>query len=166
MRMNNRLPSAVTMATRMPVLVTLTLLTAACCVGAVASCTDVNGGAIDLSWTVRTTVGATVTCETAQIQEIRLWWQGTAPGSVANSEAWPCSQVHGVTGFSVDSGPTLLWVEPDCTPGMVAAAQTYETPAPVERDVVTDQVVSLNDVVIQVQIFDSCGPGPDACVCR
>ena len=152
------------MATRVPS--TSFLIAAALCVGAVASCTDVSGGAIDLSWTVRTTVGATVTCETAQIQEIRLWWQGTAPGSVASSQAWPCPDVHGVTGFSVAPGTTLLWVEPDCTPGMVAAAPTFETPAPVEREVVTDEVVSLNDVVIQVQIFDTCGIGPDACVCR
>lgn len=77
-------------------------------------------------------------------------------------DAWPCEDNRAVTGFDVPPGEAQLWVVPECAGGP-AAAETYEAPAPLVRTLTTGEVVSLNAVLVQVQISD-CALQP--CICR
>ena len=79
-----------------------------------------------------------------------------------DSEAWPCSDNRAVTAFDLPAGDAALWVVPECESGP-AAQDTYEAPAPVVRTLVVGDVVSLDAVVVQVQIA-SCTVQP--CICQ
>jgi len=80
----------------------------------VHGCTDVKGGAVELSWKLRAAAGAAdvfVACsqtgvltdsgghvlEDGHLTAIRLHWEGTATGS----QDFNCSSSHGVTTFIV-----------------------------------------------------------------
>src|SRR5437870_2647869 len=96
----------------------------------VHGCTDVKGGAVELSWKLRAAAGAAdvfVACsstgvlsdsaghvlEDGHVTNIRLHWEGTETGSLD----FACSTSHGVTTFIVPPGDTLLAVRPVCEGG-------------------------------------------------
>lgn len=138
---------------------------------AVASCTEVHGGAVELSWTLRPESGDSVdlfvTCDpdvegVNPIENMRLNW--IVDGS-AGSAAWGCSDYHGVTGFDVPAGSALLTVTPECATGD-AAPGTYTAPAPIVRTVTVGQTVDLDAIEVFVEISDcGSGSGQQACIC-
>ena len=83
-------------------------------------------------------------------------------GGNAGSESWPCTDNRAVTEFDLPAGDATLWVVPECASGP-ASEITYEAPAPVVRTLVVGEVVSLDAVVLQVQIA-GCESQP--CICR
>jgi hypothetical protein len=90
---------------------------------------------------------------------MRLTWD---VGGQIGFDSWQCEDNRAVTGFSVPPGEALLFVTPECATGP-ASEDTYEAPAPLVRDVAVGDVVSLNAVVVQVQI-GGCESQP--CICR
>jgi len=132
---------------------------------ACAGCTDVSGGAVELSWLLRPSNGdenacnEQSCCQTSRVAQIRLNWD--VDGTV-DSDAWPCEDNRAVTKFVVPPGQASLWVTPECTGGPALTA-TYEAPPPVVRTLVAGDVVSLNAVVVQVQVAD-CDVQP--CICH
>jgi hypothetical protein len=130
-------------------------------------CTDVNGGAVELSWKLRAATGSQVTfldCNvnlagTGRVTHIRLDWSvGGDPGF----EQWPCEDDHGVTGFELPEGVALLRVSPVC--GTAAAAlDTYTAPAPEQRNVIAGNTVSLGGVELLLEV-SSCDLHP--CICE
>lgn len=135
------------------------------CLPLLTSCTDVTGGAVELSWLLRPSDGnenacsEQSCCETSRVAQMRLLWD---VGGTTGSAEWACADNRAVTGFVLPPGEAALWVEPQCAGGPAAAA-TYEAPAPVVRTLVDGEVVSLNAVVVQVQIA-SCES--QACICH
>src|SRR6185503_4939683 len=136
-----------------------------------AACTDVHGGAVELSWTLRPESGDSsdlfVNCDTGvdganPVERMRLDWQ---VGAITGSASWPCTDYHGVTGFEVPSGSALLTVTPECATGD-AAPITYTAPTPQERDVSVGNTVNLGAIEVFVEISD-CGSGvvSQACIC-
>jgi hypothetical protein len=139
----------------------------------VAGCASVDGGAVELSWELRPASGASdlfVDCTSQQpgvdgaplmisITRMRLDWQ---VGNIVGFATWSCTDYHGVTGFDLPAGTTLLSVSPQCESG-AAATNTYTSPAPEQRDVIVGDTISLGAVEVVVQI-DRCDEQP--CICQ
>jgi hypothetical protein len=122
------------------------------------ACNEVTG--VDLSWSLERFDGRRVeTCLEARVEKIRLTW-----GEGDNDhEDWFCEDRNAVTRRDVPPGPALLSVEPMCFDGNAADKTTYEAPAPLAREIVSGQVVTLNTILIMVQA--ECD-GSRPCTCE
>jgi hypothetical protein len=129
------------------------------------ACADVSGGAVELSWLLRPSDGNESACseqsccQTSRVAQIRLNW--SVDGNTG-SDAWQCDDNRAVTKFELPPGDAILWVVPECAGGP-AETDTYEAPAPVVRTLVAGEVVSLNAVVVQVQV-SACAE--QRCICH
>jgi hypothetical protein len=137
-------------------------------VTSVVACTDVDGGAVELSWKLRPASSALedkfVDCESGKvgtnpIAAIRLEW--TVEQQVDHEE-WPCDDSHGVTGFVLPEGSALFSVSPVCEFGP-AIGTSYIAPAVEQRTVISGDTVSLGAVELVVQVTDC---GVQECICE
>lgn len=120
-------------------------------------CAEIDGGAVDLSWTLERLDGRRVEqCIDARVDKIRLGW-----GGEGEYHEWNCEDRTAVTRFDIPSGERLFWVTPICVGGQPADAATYEAPAPIARTIEAGEVVTLNTVLIMVNT-DCSGC---ACIC-
>src|SRR4051794_26924864 len=127
---------AVTARSRVAI-VTLCLMVHACDTG--------QGGAVELSWSLRPVPGTGTTQFTAcrpddpeaegwSIAKIRLRWtlaDGSCPAPSCE-QSWDCDTNHGATGFDVPAGIANLLVAPQCSNGALPAPDTYIAPAIVQ----------------------------------
>lgn len=134
-----------------------------------AACIEVEGGAVELSWSLRSFDGERVdNCDDARVEEVRVCWQavedGTSTGVCEGSQSFPCGEENGISGFEIAPGSTAFWVEPICVDGSPAATGSYQVPPPIVRTVADGKIVTLNSQLIVVTPFGtSC---PDAgCTC-
>jgi hypothetical protein len=122
----------------------------------VHACTDVNGGAIELSWKLRPSnglpCGSESCCDESRVQQIALHWDVVdgAGATVSGGESWSCSENRAVTRFEVPSGEATLWVVPVCGGGD-APPERFEAPAPLVRTVTDGAVMSLPAFVIEYE---------------
>lgn len=129
------------------------------------ACVDVDGGAIELSWTLRTFDGDVIdsdreeACERARIDAIRICWRpddaqvDAGQGALsacdeARSRAFDCAADRGVTRFQVEPGRNAIWIEPVCEGGEVPGEGTYDVPAPIVREVADGEVVALRTLLV------------------
>ena len=133
----------------------------------VHGCTNVAGGAVELSWKLRSDSGATsdfLDCTSTMpmytVQSIRLDWEVTSASGFA---LFDCSLGHGVTGFDLPQGQALLSVKPVCAGPGVTDTKTYIAPAPELRQVIVGNTISLGAVVIVLQVAN-CTAQP--CICQ
>ncbi|HEX8114999.1 MAG TPA: hypothetical protein VF516_45035 [Kofleriaceae bacterium] len=152
---------------------------------AVHACDLGNGGAVELSWSLRPASGEGsnkfVGCERSEqdsngtqvqvraITRVRLHW--TVEGA-ACSRAWSCDDNHGATRFEVPRGTADLTVTLECgapTPGLSeceddhpADPATYTTPAIVQRDSIRGEVVTLG--AVELVVSDAACP-QEPCTC-
>ena len=125
-------------------------------------CTNVSGGAVELSWSLEDLDGVHLECP-REVTRMRLWWQ-TDEG--LNGTSWPCTDNRGVTSFEVPRGDALLWVAPECAGGIAPAAQTFVSPPPILRTIAIGDVVELHAVVLQLVVqSDTVNCAATACVC-
>jgi len=122
------------------------------------ACTDVAGGAVDLSWNLRTTDGEDTSCDATRVRRMKLWWE---IDEQLGSATWRCDDVRAITAFQIPPGEALLWLEPQCANGP-AAPQTYVAPPPVQRTIELGEAITLNAIIVQVQL-SRCDE--QACVC-
>jgi hypothetical protein len=123
------------------------------------ACNEVTG--VDLSWSLERFDGRRVeNCAEARVGKIRLFWGDT----LDTSEAWPCEDRNAVTRKDVPPGDALLRVVPECIGvGVAADENAFEAPAPIAREIVRGQVVTLNTILIMVQA--ECINGGPPCLC-
>ena len=142
---------------------------AAIVVGAGACSQAADGGAVELSWKLRpasgplvNNTGPVIMCRIGRagrgssasptVAAIQLTWQVGSDVSTP-SPHWDCSDGHGVTGFDLPAGSALLTVSPLCATGSgdltPADPATYVAPAPIERDVVVGDIISLDAVELR-----------------
>jgi hypothetical protein len=129
-------------------------------------CTDVTGGAVELSWHLETIDGDTISgCawttaddQREAIESIRLTWTPVDASTPPGWRDFTCSHPHGVTSFDVPTGAVLLSVEPLCVGGTGVKAELFTAPPPIERDVRRGDVVELHAVIIQVDTNTACKP--------
>jgi hypothetical protein len=116
---------------------------------ALHGCIDVQGGAVELSWSLEDYAGNTVKgCARNRVKQMRLWWEADA---TLRSATWPCGQDSAVTGFTLPEGNVFLSVEPVCEHGVPPMEGTFVAPAPVARVVHAGEVVTLNTVLVMVR---------------
>lgn len=136
--------------------------------GSQIQCVSIDGGASELTWSVRTFAGDPVdACSDSQISHIRLCWnaadsgvRGCRPGQFRDFD---CEDQTGVTRFEIPPGDTRLYVEPICEDGLAAAPGTYQTPADIIRNVREGEVVTLDSLLIVVTDPKRCDT---ECTCQ
>lgn len=130
-------------------------------------CVGIDGGASELTWSLRTFEGESSSCAKAKISKIRLCWNeaantdtGCRPGKFRE---FSCKEETGVTLFEIEPGATRFFVEALCQDGLVAQADTYQVPPEIVRTVRDGEVVTLDALLIVVTDPDICiGAG---CTC-
>ena len=137
---------------------------------AVHGCIQADGGAVELSWALRSTDDREITdCAAGRIRDIELWWQTS---DVTGVKDFPCEDSHGTTAFELPSGQVSLWVQPTCefetgprcltspTPcecvAKAADSATFEAPPPLVRSVVVGETVTLDAVVMVIDADAIC----------
>lgn len=129
------------------------------CLG-VHGCTETNGGAVELSWALRSTRDQGIDdCAGGAIARIRLYWD---TGSNEYFTSFPCEENHGVTAFDLPEGRVSLWVRPECGNRLEPDSELYVTPPPIVRSVTAGEAVTLDAVLLVVKI-DDCGAV--SCIC-
>jgi hypothetical protein len=129
-----------------------------------AACVEVNGGAVELSWSVRTFDGARVDddCHTddesddpkVHLGYIRLAWKAVADGGDGTGmepdgwEEFPCADGRGITRFSVPRGQQMLWIVPVCPGGSTPSTGSYQVPPPIVRAVGEGTVTTLDALLV------------------
>lgn len=123
-------------------------------------CTNVTGGAVELSWNLETFDGGSIhdclhdsNTGVDRITGITLWWQVNL---TRDSHEFECRKNHGLTSFEVPTGQALLWVEPQCAPGTAVCPKDYIAPAPLERTIAIGEVVELHAVEIELNAGLAC----------
>jgi hypothetical protein len=124
------------------------------------SCVEVNGGAVELSWSVRSFDGERVddSCDDdkpeVHLEKIRLAWKavsddgggtGMEPDGLAE---FPCGDRRGITEFTVPGGEHLLWIVPVCAGGVLPATSNYQVPPPIVRDIREGTVTTLDALLV------------------
>lgn len=131
----------------------------ALCLG-VHGCTEATGGAVELSWALRSTRDRGIDdCAGGDIRRIRLWW-GTA--DTLRFTAFPCKDNHGVTAFDLPVGDVSLYITPECRDGNTADPEHFVTAPPIVRDVAIGEAVTLDAVLLVVKV-DDCSAS--TCIC-
>lgn len=129
------------------------------CLG-VHGCTEATGGAVELSWALRSTRDVGIDdCAGGTISRIRLWWETP---STRRYTAFPCEENHGVTAFDLPAGEVSLEVTPECTDGNEPPSEMFTSPPPIVRDVTVGEAVTLDAVLLVVKIDDCTSV---SCVC-
>ncbi len=144
-------------------------LTTVMCLG-VHGCIEATGGAVELSWALRTTRDVGISdCLDGRIGKIRLWWD--TPDSL-RYRSFPCRDNHGVTAFDLDvrdlpddqSEQVALRVTPECRDGSAADPASFITPPPIVRTVTEGETITLDAVLIVLRVDEEdCTTLP--CVC-
>lgn len=146
----------------------ITGLAVAIC-SALAGCVNVEGGAVELSWSLRDGNDDKLTCAEARISEIRICWEPKnqiGPEGAECREFWdfPCDVSRGVSIFDIQEGEIAFFVQPRCEgdDGQSTAARPdkYQVPPPILRQVERGKVVTLNQILILVSepncLADEC----------
>jgi hypothetical protein len=139
---------------------------------ALGGCVRVDGGAVELSWTVRPIDGMTdlddwADCArgTDTLAEVALCARactivsdGACVGEVTCPvHAWPCERRHGSTLFEIVAGRKELWIEVRCADG---ARADVLVPEPIVRDIADGEVTQLHAVLISVPVDRPACPTP------
>lgn len=131
-------------------------------------CVAIDGGASELTWSLRTFGGDPVdSCEAAKVDKVRLCWNAVDSGVTGcrpgNFRDFDCQSQTGETLFEIEPGRTAFFVEPICADGQPARVGTFQVPPDIVRTVRDGEVVSLESLLIVVTDHpDSCGP---ECTC-
>jgi hypothetical protein len=98
------------------------ILATVVCLG-VHGCTQPTGGAVELSWALRSTLDRDISdCANERIGRIRLWWD---TGRDTRWVAFPCEDNHGVTAFDLPTGSVALSISPECLDGKAANPASF-----------------------------------------
>lgn len=135
------------------------ILATVLCLG-VHGCTEATGGAVELSWALRSTRDRDIPdCAEGRIGRIRLWWDS---GTSTRYIAFPCQDNHGVTAFDLPTGEVALSVTPECADGISADPDTFVAPPPIVRVAAIGETITLDAVLLVLQV-DDCTTR--SCVC-
>ena len=151
-----------------------------------SQCIEINGGAVELAWAVRDYEGDKNTCSKSGITDVKICWQAIGDGApypdpecqAVNTDAgfveqfatFPCVNNRGVSRFEVPPGPTSFFVRLTCEDG-AAPEGPFQTPPPVERNVLSGEIVTLDQILIVASNLECDSNGcrcihPDTCTCQ
>jgi hypothetical protein len=136
-------------------------------------CVGIDGGATELTWSLRTFEGESCRgsrcgCDLADIAKVRLCWNSVADGDSGcrpgQFRDFDCQEETGVTLFEIPAGSTKFNVEPLCADGLPATAGTYQVPSEIVRSVRDGEVVTLDALLIVVTDPGNCTGTNCTCV--
>lgn len=129
------------------------------CLG-VHGCTEATGGAVELSWALRSTRDVRIDdCAGGAVGRIRLWW---ATEDSRRYTAFPCEDNRGVTAFDLPLGQVALSVTPECADGNAADPAHFVAPPPIVRTVKVGEAVTLDAILLVLKVDDCAQP---TCIC-
>lgn len=136
------------------------------CALAAPGCVQIEGGAVELSWSIRDFDDNKVECGAADIESIRICWQAVSAGTPLECRlfhSFDCLASRGVSEFEIDEGETAFFVQPRCNVGgtELVPIGDYEVPSPIVREVAVGKVVTLNQLLVLVTSPASCNPSND-----
>jgi hypothetical protein len=119
------------------------------------ACVAVNGGAVELEWTVRTDDAQPTDCQTQALATVSLCYEDCdqlVAGACAGAShcpfaSFPCDRRHGATDFSIPPGRKAFSISVFCGDGRPAGVRV---PEPVVRDIIDGNVTQLNALLISV----------------
>jgi hypothetical protein len=117
----------------------------------VHGCTELELGAVEVSWDLRTVDGSGVDCGPAGVATIDLFISDDLGEGVV---AFPCEDERGVTRFDLAPGEVTLWLAPGCEADTPPGA--YRAPAPIVRTITAGEVITLDTQLIEVEIDVTC----------
>lgn len=120
----------------------------------VHGCTTVDGGAVEVSWNLRNVDGSGVSCVTAKVTTIDLYYND-GPG-----DSFPCEDERGVTGFIIPAGEASLKLRPGCASGTPTA---FRAPPPIVRTITDGEVITLDTQLIEVRAGNCTTEDPCTC---
>lgn len=138
---------------------------------AAVSCVQIDGGAVEASWVVRSDDGRAITecrCSNPQIANLRFRLtgvseavKGTDPCKGRAACTFSCQRHSGTTPFDIPPGSYLISLVPLDAAGQDLGMATAErravgTPAPVLRDVVTGQPTQLDALAVVAGCAPTC----------
>jgi len=127
---------------------------------AVHGCTPIEGGAVEVSWDLRTFGGLDIRCDQANVAEVRLWWEvertSDEGGTTLRFDVFPCNDERGVTGFDLPAGTASLWLSPVCEGEVVPMDGTYRSPAPIVRTITEGDVITLDTQILEIDSGSVC----------
>lgn len=131
-----------------------------------AGCTEVDGGAVEVSWDLRRVDGSDTECQSARVAEVALRWD--VEGVRTRSPKFPCEDARGVTLFNVDPGRVSLSLQLFCEDGQMASEAAYQAPAPIVRTITEGEVITLATQILEVNFTDDDSEctGEAPCICR
>lgn len=128
-----------------------------------AACVPVDGGAVELAWSVRDSSGRSAACERTStapafndaLGEVSLCARactvmvdGACVGDeTCPIETWDCDRGRGTTRFEVTAGRKELWIRVTCRDG---SAANVVLPEAIVRDIADGEVTQLNAILITV----------------
>lgn len=141
-----------------------------------SGCVQVDGGAVELSWSLLTFDGQPIVgddCLGANIDRVRLNWDENPELEDRNHgfTDFECTAYRGITDFVITvedpatQPPYLLWIEPVCANNLVSPAGTFEVPAPISRNMREGEVVTLNSLLIVTAVDQLQGTVEHPCEC-
>jgi hypothetical protein len=123
---------------------------------AVHGCTPIEGGAVEVSWDLRTFAGNDIPCEDAGVLEMRLWWRVVGDDTTQRFDQFSCDDERGVTGFDLPAGTASLWLVPVCDGDAEPAEGTYRAPAPIVRTITEGDVITLDTQLVELDEDVAC----------
>jgi hypothetical protein len=155
-----RAPPGRTPTTPPRVLATLWRISATMLCLGVHGCTQPTGGAVELSWALRSTLDRDISdCAAGRIGRIRLWWETDTDRTLGRVSLRGQSRRDGVRPADRRGGAVDHAGMPD---GLNADPEHLPAPPPIVRDVAIGQAVTLDALLLVVQV-DDCTP--QACIC-
>jgi hypothetical protein len=148
-----------------------------------AGCVRIDGGAVEISWVVRSSDGRAITdctCSVPQIARVRLDLlgvggdiDGTTPCAGRPECEFPCQRQTGSTPFEIkqgSAGPDGRMPAYQISLTAVGADGTdltsgVQAPAPILREVVTGQPTEVEAFLLVAQCADQCSGMNSSGVC-
>jgi hypothetical protein len=155
-------------------------LAALCCLLATGGCVRIDGGAVEISWVVRSADGRAITdcgCSDPQIAKVRLDLRGiggdidgTTPCAGRAQCEFPCQRQTGSTPFDINQGSassdgTVPQYEISVTALGADGAElpAVQTPAPILRTVVRGQPTEVEAFLLVAQCALGCVNSSGVC---
>ncbi|HMF39362.1 MAG TPA: hypothetical protein VKQ32_01650 [Polyangia bacterium] len=147
-----------------------------------AACVKIDGGAVEISWVIRTDQGKAITdCECADpaIATVRLVLQGVDAQSNPIPSAtpcagqaqcdFPCARQTGATGFDIPQLPGgeqyAISVVPVGTDGVELSKMQVDRPASILREVIRGQPTEVGSMQLVAGCATACGGMNSSEVC-